>query len=430
MLTAERNELLTRVGPGTAMGDLLRRYWWPVATAADLEVIPSRRVRLLGEDLVLYRDGGGRLGLLEEQCPHRRASLAYGIVEPDGIRCGYHGWKFDHAGRCLDQPGEPADSSFKERIRTTSYVAEEMGGLVWAYLGPKPASLLPRYDVFAWDGVFRDIGEVTLPVNFLQIMENTVDPHHVEWLHGHYFTFLKERRGVASASMTTKRHVKIGFDVFEHGIIKRRLLEGQTEDSDDWKVGHPLVFPHMLRVGSMGAYQAQIRVPLDDTHTWHLWYTAFRPSTGAMAPQGRLATYAVPYLDDDGNHLFDFIDGQDIMAWVTQGTIADRTREHLGKSDLGVILLRRLFMEQMAMVERGEDPLGVIRDPERNRLIELPQERDKFGVSEHEFISQWMATGSLRYSPQRDAILALFAGTARGAGSSAASHVPQAVQGD
>ena len=407
MLTAKRNEQLTRVGRGTPMGELLRRYWFPVAVASDLDLIPTKRVRLLGEDLVLYRDGQGRLGLLEEACPHRRASLVYGVCEVEGLRCGYHGWLFDQEGRCLEQPGEPADSTFKHRVAATAYQAQEMGGLIWGYLGPRPAPLLPRYDVFVWDGMLRDIGQAMIPVNFLQIMENAVDPHHVEWLHGRYFSYLKERWGVVNARSFAKRHVRIGFDVFEHGIIKRRLLEGQSEDADDWKIGHPMVFPDMLRVGGSGYYQAQIRVPVDDTHTWHVWYNAFKPGGGEVPAQETIPAYEVPFLDEKGNHIVDYVDGQDIMAWVTQGAIADRTKEHLGKSDLGVIMLRRLFLQQIARVERGQDPLGVVRDAEQNRVIVLPQEKDKFGAGE-DFATEFIETGSVRYSPQKDAIRALY----------------------
>jgi 5,5'-dehydrodivanillate O-demethylase len=169
MLSQERNERLTAVGPGTPMGNLLRRYWWPVATHDMAGRVPVRR-RLLGEDLVLFRDASGRLGLLAEQCPHRRASLALGCTERDGLRCGYHGWLFDTGGQCLEQPGEPADSTFADRIRATSYPVAELGGLIFAYLGPAPAPLLPRYDLFVWPDVWRDIAHAELPCNFVQIM--------------------------------------------------------------------------------------------------------------------------------------------------------------------------------------------------------------------------------------------------------------------
>jgi 5,5'-dehydrodivanillate O-demethylase len=404
VLSKERNEMLTRVGPGTPLGELLRRYWYPVAFTSDLSPIPTKKVRLLGEDLVLYRDGRGTYGLLEEACPHRRASLVYGVCEETGLRCGYHGWLFDEQGRCIEQPGEPAESTFKDRITVAAYPVQELGGLLWGYLGPEPAPQLPRYDVFAWRGVLRDAGHCLLPINFMQIMENAVDPHHVEWLHGRYFSFIKGLAGEDGPKTFSRRHLKIGFDVFEHGIIKRRVLEGETEDDDDWKIGHPLVFPYMMRVGGGGHHQMQIRVPIDDEHTWFILYSCHKPGD-LTVEDDRPVSYEIPWIDQRGQHIVDYIEGQDIMAWVTQGRIADRTREHLGKSDLGVILLRKVFLENIARIEQGEDPLAVVRDP--HELIDLPIERNKFGAGD-EFALEFLAMGSSRYSPQKERIRSLY----------------------
>ena len=143
MLTAEQNAELTRVGPGTPMGELLRRYWYPVAFTRQLEEFPVKRVRLLGEDWALYRTPDGSYGVVEEQCPHRRASLAYGVVEAEGLRCGYHGWLFGRDGTCLDQPAELDKTSFKDRVRARAGRAEELGGMVWVYVGPEPARCCP-----------------------------------------------------------------------------------------------------------------------------------------------------------------------------------------------------------------------------------------------------------------------------------------------
>ncbi len=151
MLSTELNEKLIQTGPGTPMGRLLRYYWYPIAGTAELEENPVKKVRLLSEDLVLYRDTSGTLGLIDEPCPHRRVSMEYGIPEPEGLRCPYHGWVFNHEGRCLEQPAEPWDSTFKDRVTTKAYPVQELGGLVWAYLGPQPAPLLPRYDILVWD---------------------------------------------------------------------------------------------------------------------------------------------------------------------------------------------------------------------------------------------------------------------------------------
>lgn len=413
MLTAEINERLTRLGPGTAMGSLLRRYWVPVAAASQVGEVPLRR-RILGEDLVLYRDGEGNYGLVQERCPHRNASLAYGIVEGRGLRCAYHGWLFDECGRCLEQPAEPETNNFKNNVGIVAYPVQELGGLLFAYLGPSPAPLLPRYDLFVDPNMWRDIGWAVLPCNWLQIMENSMDPHHVEWLHGRYMNSVRERAGKEKTQVWTRRHVKVGFDTFEHGLIKRRMLEGMTEDSDDWKVGHPLVMPWYLRVGSAGYSQFQIRVPVDDTHTLHIWYNTFKPREDvAVPPQPSIPCYEVPFLDEHGEFITDFVDGQDVMVWCSPGAIADRTKENICKSDRGVILLRRVLQEQMVRVDAGEDPLGIIRDPERNDIIVLPQEYEKAG-SGAESRREFLMMGSTRYSPILDDVVALYEQAADG----------------
>jgi 5,5'-dehydrodivanillate O-demethylase len=279
MLTTEQNELLTRIGPGTRMGTLLRRYWHPIAPLVDMEERWTKRVRLLGEDLVLFRDRTGGFGLIAEACPHRRASLAYGIPAIDGIRCPYHGWKFDATGRCIEQPNEPEDSTFKDKVATTAYPVGELGGLLWAYLGPLPAPSIPRLDGLVVEGAIRFVGRATIPCNWLQIMENSVDPVHTEWLHGKLTEFVREAENWQTPR--AKHHLKVAFDEFEHGIIKRRLMEGQSEDASDWTHGHPVVFPLTLAVGTRSdtwrQYQFQLRVPIDDTTTEHYWYSAYIP---------------------------------------------------------------------------------------------------------------------------------------------------------
>jgi 5,5'-dehydrodivanillate O-demethylase len=401
MLTAAQNEELTRVGPGTPMGALLRRYWYPVALTRELLEFPVKRVRLLGEDLALYRTPAGRYGVLQERCPHRSASLAYGVVEEQGLRCGYHGWLFGHDGACLDQPAELDSTSFKDRVRAAAGSAQELGGLVWAYLGPQPAPELPRYDVYVMAGL-RDIGHATLPCNWLQIMENAVDPHHVEWLHGRYFDFLGRQHGFTAPPSFQRKHLRIAFDEFEHGIIKRRVLEGHTEADDDWAVGHPLVFPYSMRVGGGGIDQMQIRVPVDDTTTWFVLYTVHNPDGGPVPEQAGIPDYEVVWRDATGRFVTDYVEGQDMMAWVSQGPVADRTAEHLGKSDAGVAMLRRMFKQQLALVAAGSDPtVAFSRSPAER--IDLPCEKNKFGAGA-DFALQWIDGGFSRYSPQLDVL--------------------------
>ena len=407
MLTRDQQETLTRVGPGTPMGELLRRYWIPVAATSELRAGAALPVRVLAEDLALFRTTAGTLGMLDARCPHRGASLAYGVVDECSLRCPYHGWRFDAAGTCLEMPALQANEHLRERARTRSYQVEELGGLVFAYLGPKPAPLLPRYDLFVWNGVLRDIGRALIPCNWLQIMENSVDPTHLEWLHGHHLGSVRRAAGLPVPSRYGRRHVEIGFDLFRHGIIKRRVLAGGSQTDDDWRIGHPLVFPLMVRVGAQGQHRFQIRVPVDDTHTLHLWYSCYLPRTEREAPvQQEIPLYDVPFRDERGNFLVDFVDGGDIMTWVSQGAVADRTREMLVDTDAGIVLFRRLLFEQIERVRAGEDPLGIIRAPEENGMIELPQEREKYGPGDA-FLAESLAMSHVRYSPIRAQILEL-----------------------
>ena len=415
MLTPEQQETLTRVGAGTPAGELLRRYWFPIAASVELRAAAALPVRLLGEDLALFRTGDGALGLLDARCPHRGASLAYGVVDDCSLRCAYHGWRFDAAGTCLEVPALRGDDArLRERARTRAYPVQELGGLVFAYLGPEPAPLLPRYDLFVWEGVLRDIGRALVPCNWLQIMENSVDPTHLEWLHGRHLGAVRGAAGLSVPSRYGRRHEEIGFDVFRHGIVKRRVLAGGSRDDDDWRIGHPLIFPCMVRVGAQGQHRFQIRVPVDDTHTLHFWYSCYRPRDGATAPpQDAVPVYDVPFRDERGAFLLDFVDGGDIMTWVSQGPIADRTREMLVDSDSGIVLLHRLLFEQIERVRAGEDPLGTVRAPEENVVIELPQERDKYGAGDA-FLAESIAMSHVRYSPLHRQILALLGLAAEG----------------
>ena len=407
MLKQELNEQLTQVGPGTPMGELMRRYWYPVAFERELDEWPIKKVRLLGENFAMWKKPKGGYGIMQEHCPHRRASMVYGVVEEEGLRCGYHGWLFDGTGQCLDQPAEPEESTFAGRVKAFAGEAQAMGGMVWAYIGPQPAPELPRFDVYVDPG-FKDVGWTVLPCNWLQIMENSVDPHHVEWLHGRYFKFLGEQQGFLAPPGFQKKHLKVAFDEMDWGILKRRVLEGNSEDNDDWAVGHPLVFPYCMRVGGAGLEQMQIRVPIDDTHTWVAFYSSHQPPGMETFPeQVYPVDYEFEWLDDKGEHIVDYIEGQDIMAWVTQGDINDRTAEHLGKSDIGVIMLRKMFREQMGLVAAGEDPtVGFTR--EKHDRVGLPCEKDKFGVDYTEFALSWISGGSGRYSPAMDQIKKLY----------------------
>ncbi len=178
VLTAARNELLTRVGPGTPMGDLLRRYWQPIGGASELEKNPVKPIRLMGENLVLYKDLSGTFGLVDRHCPHRRADMSYGWVEASGIRCSYHGWRYDETGACIDQPYEDTTNPkpSKSGCEIKAYPVREVAGLLWAYMGPKPVPELPVWEPFNWQNGFREIVLADVPCNWFQAQENSIDP--------------------------------------------------------------------------------------------------------------------------------------------------------------------------------------------------------------------------------------------------------------
>ncbi len=377
MLTKAQNERLTQVGPGTAMGELMRRYWHPIAGSAQLnDDTPTREVRILGEDLVLFRSAIGKLGLIEPSCPHRKANMSYGIPEPEGLRCAYHGWLFDEAGNCVDQPSEPAGSRFKDKVKLKSYKVEELGGLVFAYMGPEPAPLLPHWDILVWEGV-RNAWSCVLPCNWLQCQENSLDPLHFQWLHRYWGGWEmnrlvpKEQRDDFNRATASRGepHKKVGFEITDYGVIKRRLVGDETEEDDHWKIGHPVLFPNILRVVD----NMQFRVPIDDTHTLHVRLEYRHLKEGEITPAD-VPFEVKPLYDETGRIKRDYVAGQDQTAWVIQGPISDRTTERLGASDVGIILYRRMLMQQMDVVADGGEPMNVWRDESKNDIIVLPVE--------------------------------------------------------
>ncbi len=382
MLAAGENDLLTQVGPGTPGGELMRRYWHPIAAAAELDEKPTKAVRILGEDLVLYKDRSGTLGLVGRLCPHRRVDLSYGIPEDHGLRCMYHGWMMDETGQCIEQPFEETvhpDGRFKEKVKIAGYPVQELAGLVFAYMGPEPAPLLPRWEPLAWEDAVRDIAVSHLPCNWLQCQENSLDPVHVEWIHSYYGQYKENGPGFKGVVLDLPKHEKIGFDVFEYGVIKRRVFQGYTEDDDDWKHGHPVFFPNVLMVGSEVQVTFQWRVPIDDTNTLHVSLYSWHPAPGTIGPRQESVPYReVPLKDEHGEWNVLYVFNQDYMAWITQGPIARRDLEKLGESDRGLILYRKMLSEQMGLVADGGDPINTFRTP--HHMLEAPIERTKFGM--------------------------------------------------
>jgi len=385
MLSTAENDALTHVGRGTPMGELMRRYWHPVAAVAELDERPTKQVRLLGEDLVLYQDKSGTLGLIDRLCAHRRVDLSYGIPEEHGLRCMYHGWVYDETGQCVEQPFEETvhpDGRFKEKVKLAGYPVEELGGLIFAYMGPLPAPLLPRWEQLVWDNAVRDIAISHLPCNWLQCQENSIDPVHVEWMHTYFARYIDQGAGFKGpqAVMDLPKHKKVGFDRFEHGIIKRRVFEGYTEEDDDWKHGHPILFPNILLVGSEVSVTMQFRVPVDDENTLHVSIYTWHGAPGAPTPRQDVVPYReVPLKDENGRWIVDLVFNQDYMAWITQGPIAARPLEKLGASDVGIIMFRKMLRQQMDVLADGGEPMNVFRTPAPPEGIKVPLERVKFG---------------------------------------------------
>ncbi len=355
---------LTEVGAGTPMGELLRRYWHPVGLAADACDRP-RKVRALGEDLILFRDGLGRAGLVYPRCAHRGTTLYYGKIEERGIRCCYHGWLYDVEGHCLEQPCEQGGGARRDKVRQPWYPVEERYGLVFAYLGP-PAKkpLLPRYEcleelsagefVEADDSSIGAGGPQIVPCNWLQHWENVVDPFHVPVLHGSFSgaQFVAQMAQVPKVEFsTTERGVKVlSLRRLDDGRLFRRITEAAIPTLR--------VVPNP-RVGGYGKVESIGWVlPIDDTH--YRIYVA-----GRVTGKGQLGTMRSKM---NGKLWWDLPEEEhqrfpgDFEAQTGQGAITLHSEEHFATSDKGVALLRRFLEQQLKKLSEGADPACVAFD--------------------------------------------------------------------
>lgn len=357
---------LAEVGPGTPMGELLRRYWHPIGLAADAGATP-RKVRVLGEDLILFRDGQGRAGLVYPHCAHRGASLYYGKVEERGIRCCYHGWLFDVQGHCVEQPCEPEGGRARDKARQPWYPVEELYGLVWAYLGPpEKKPVLPRYEcleqlepgefVEADDHSIGGGGPQVIPCNWLQHYENIVDPFHVVILHSSFSgtQFVPEMAVMPQVTWDAT-------DISVRTLSLRQLPDGRTFRRVS-EAGIPTlrVVPSP-RVGRFGMVESLGWVlPIDD-HSFRIYVA------GRVREQGELHKMRSR---PDGRKLWEELTEAehqvypgDYEAMVSQGAIARHSEEHLATTDRGLVMLRRLLLKQLDAVKEGRDPAGVSFDP-------------------------------------------------------------------
>ena len=376
MLTREENELMTRVGPDTPMGQLVRRYWLPACLSEEVPEPDGTpiRVRVLGEDLMAFRDSNGRVGLLDEHCPHRGASLVFGRNEGCGIRCLYHGWKMDVEGNVVDTPVEPAESSFKEKVKQLAYPTHEQGDVVWAYLGPRDR--MPPFPNYEWTTVPRDsrvIVKVREQANWVQAIEGALDSSHSSILHSQTS---KSRPSRDSAPRLEADDTPYGF---RYAAIRK-----PTQDSDRFKYVRISLFamPFHCFVPPKGYGSMHIFVPIDDHQTF-FYGVNFSPDQPLNAGDIREKRGAVVGVDLDenfnkvrtlaNNYLQDRaamkagssytgirgVPAQDMAMQESMGPIYDRTREHLGTSDIAIIRLRRLLLDQVQAFKDGAEPLGL-----------------------------------------------------------------------
>jgi phenylpropionate dioxygenase-like ring-hydroxylating dioxygenase large terminal subunit len=359
--------VITEVGPGTPCGEFMRRYWHPIALSSNVTDTPQK-IRILGEDLVLFRDKKGRPGLLYPRCMHRGTTLYYGKVEEEGIRCCYHGWLFGVQGHCLDQPCEPEGGLYKDKVRQPWYPVLELYGLVWAYMGPpEKKPILPRWDtlenfqpgekIYVTGSSFGAGGDETqeiVPCNWLQDWENIMDPFHIPILHTSFsgVQFVPE---MGVMPQVTWDYAKTGMRYTAH----RKLDDGREMD----RVTLAL-FPHVRIVPSVtlapgAADSIGWVVPVDDTN-FRLFHAMRVPESFEFrVPLGTRKKWST--MTEEEHQRFP----GDWEAQTGQGPISFHSEENLATSDKGVVMLRRLMKQQIKLVEEGGDPLGVNFDPEK-----------------------------------------------------------------
>ncbi len=398
MLTKEENDLITQVGPGTPGGTLLRSYWQPAALSEELpQGGPPIPLRLFGEDLVMFRDEDGRIGLLGMHCSHRGTDLSYGRIEDGGLRCVYHGWLYDIDGRCLQTPAEPPGSHLKEFVRHQAYPCQEKGGVIFTYMGSEEPPLLPNYEVLSAPAENRFTTKHFIACNYLQSQEGSSDGTHVSFLH----RFLRTETGAKQLSAHPRAQGTDGelsfrdtLPISPDGYTAPRGLEENDFSlwtHDETGAGSPsYTFPNLtLTRGGLQAfgdgYQIYWPVPIDDTHNWFFVISFKRSgpipeehrharSWALMTPNYHFrANAGNRYLQDREEQQTSTFTGmgatfivQDLMANESQGQIQDRTKEMTGVPDMPIVAWRRMLLRAVRTVQEGGEAPGRITDPRVN----------------------------------------------------------------
>jgi len=387
MLSRDDNELLCRIGPGTPMGNLMRQYWVPAALSSELPEPDGAplRVRLLGEDLIAFRVSSGAVGLIQNSCPHRGASLFYGRNEAEGLRCVYHGWKFDVGGRCVDMPIEPAESNFKQKVRAVTYPCVERGGLIWTYLGPRPTPP-PMPELEATMLADNRIQVYQRDCNWMQALEGDIDTGHTVYLHLGGVDASEVPPDSWARYALADRAPRYEVTDTDSGVMYGAYRPAEA-DTNYWRIAN-FLFPFyaMIPTGVLGL-EVRVRawVPMDDAHTLAFLITHGAPppprnaGRQAVAPPETLPNTTDWYgrfrcaADGTNDYLIDrkaqktvsftgigSIHLQDEAVTESMGPVYDRTREHLGTSDAMVIRTRkRLLDAARALRDRGQIPPGV-----------------------------------------------------------------------
>ena len=427
MMTREQNELLTRIGPEAPAGQLLRRYWQPIALVEELAgARPLKTVRVLGQDLVLFRGPDGRLGLLDRDCPHRGADLAFGRLEDGGLRCLFHGWLFDIEGRCLETPAEPPESRICNRVRQKAYPVQERSGIVFAFLGEGTPPAFPALDCFVAPDSHVFAFKGYLDCNWLQAVEVGVDPAHASFLHRFFedesadAAYGRQFRAVSADSdlpMTTilRRFPRPKIEVEQSDIgLRITALRDIGDDRMHVRVTN-LLFPQAFVIPlSQEITITQWHVPIDDVSCY--WVAIFTSFTGAVDKQTmreqRLQLYELPdykpRLGRGNNYGYDLEEqrmrtytgmGEDINVhdqWAveSQGKIQDRTREHLGLTDKAIVAYRMLLLSAMKQVTAGERVLMEL-DADSAARVQGPATMDGIGPA-GEWRDYWVSVDARR----------------------------------